>query len=435
LSATSIAGIRARQILDSRGRPTLEAEVQLRGGSLGRASVPSGASTGAAEARELRDGDPAQYEGRGVRKAADNVMGEIRALLAGRDALDQRGIDSAMRALDGTPRLARLGGNAVLAVSLATLRAGADATGEPLHRRIATLMGTAQPTLPMPMVNILSGGLHAGRGMDVQDFLVIPVGAASYTQALDWVSRVRSAAAELLAARGITTLLADEGGLSPGFERSRTALDLMVAALERARLRPSEDAAIALDIASSSLVDAQRRYAFARLGRTYSSEEMIEELRGWLRDYPIVSIEDGLHEEDWASWPRLTRELGEIQLVGDDLFCTQPARIARGIAAGAANCVLVKVNQNGDFSGACDAIAEARRGGYATVISARSGETEDAFIADFAVGSAGGQIKVGSVRSSERLAKYNQLLRIEEDGLPFAGRAALAGAKPSARGA
>jgi len=427
LKATSIKALNARQILDSRGRPTVEAEVVLESGVVGRASAPSGASTGAAEARELRDGDAACFEGRGVGRAVANIRGTLTEALRGRDVFDQAGLDAAMRTLDGTAQLERIGGNAILAVSIANLRASAIAAGEPLFRRIAALTETVQPTMPMPMVNILSGGLHAGRGMDVQDFLVIPVGAESYSQALEWSARVRSAAAEILAERGITTLLADEGGLSPGFEESREALDVMVGAFERARLRPGEDVSIALDIASSALVDADFKYVFARGGRTLSADAMIAELESWVRDYPIVSIEDGLHEEDWENWPRLTRALGAVQLVGDDLFCTQPSRIARGIATGAANSVLVKINQNGEFSGACAAMAEARGGGFAPVVSARSGETEDTFIADFAVGSGAGQIKIGSVRSSERLAKYNQLLRLEEKDLPFAGRSALGG--------
>jgi enolase len=420
LSATTIETVFARQVFDSRGRPTVEAEITLAGGASGRASAPSGASRGAAEAFELRDGDQTRFEGRGVTRAVAGVNGEIASLLAGRDAVDQRGVDAAMRALDGTPQLSRLGGNALLAVSIALVRAGAAALGQPLFRRLADLAGVDQPTLPMPMVNILSGGLHAGRGMDVQDFLVIPVGAQSYGGALEWVLRVRAAAAALCEEEGITTLLADEGGLSPGFSESDQALNLMVAAFRQAGLRPGEDVAIALDVAASSLTDTEGRYAFRRAGRLLGSRAMVDLIADWAERFPIVSIEDGLGEEDWAAWPELTRRLGGIQLVGDDLFATQADRIARGVREGAGNAALIKINQNGTLSGTLDALAAARAGGFATVISARSGETEDPFIADLAVGVAGGQIKIGSVRNAERLAKYNQLLRLEEEGLPFA---------------
>lgn len=388
------------------------------------ASAPSGASTGKAEAVELRDGGSA-WEGRGVSQAVSNVRDEISRLLAGRDALDQRGIDDTMRQADGTVDLGRLGGNAILAVSLAVLRASAVALGQPLFRRIADIAGTA-PTMPLPMVNILSGGLHAGRGMDVQDFLVVPVGAASYEEALDWICRVRASAATLSAERGLPTLLADEGGLSPGFGQSDQALDLMMASFERAGLRAGEQVAITLDIASSSLVGTDGRYAFHRQGQKYDAAEMIAMQADWVARYPIVSIEDGLGEDDWQNWPEMTQRLANIQLVGDDLFATQPERIARGISSGIANAALIKVNQNGTFSGTLDAISTARKGGYATVISARSGETEDSFLADLAVGVAGGQIKIGSVRNSERQAKYNQLLRIAEHGLPWSGTSGLA---------
>ena len=271
------------------------------------------------------------------------------------------------------------------------------------------------------MVNILSGGLHAGRGMDVQDFLVIPVGAKSYGEALEWSLRVRAAATALCEEAGLTTLLADEGGLSPGFADGGDALTLMVRAFERAGLRPGEDAAIALDIAASSLTNPEGRYVFQRAGQVLEAQAMIELLADWTARFPIISIEDGLGEEDWAAWPELTRRLGHIQLIGDDLFATQAARIARGIREGAGNAALIKINQNGTLTGTLDALDTARAGGFATVISARSGETEDPFIADLAVGLAGGQIKIGSVRTSERMAKYNQLLRLEEESLPFAG--------------
>jgi enolase len=280
--------------------------------------------------------------------------------------------------------------------------------------------------LPMPMVNILSGGLHAGRGMDVQDFLVIPIGAASFSEAMEWAWRVRAAAQALCDEQGLPTLLADEGGLAPGFETAEQALNLMVSAFERAGLAPGRDAAIGLDIASSSMIDGQGRYVFAREGKKYSAEDLIDLLVRWTTSFPIVSIEDGLGEEDWANWAQLTQALPHVQLVGDDLFATQSARIERGVDAGAANAVLIKVNQNGVFSGALEAVDTARKAGYATAISARSGETEDDFLADFAAGVGSGQIKVGSVRTAERMCKYNQLLRLEESGLPWSGSMGIA---------
>jgi enolase len=414
LSASTIQSVFARMILDSRGRPTVEADVRLAGGVHGRAAAPSGASRGAAEAVELRDGDPDLFEGLGVGRAVAGVNGEIAAALIGRDAADQRGLDALMVALDGSPQLARLGGNAILAVSIAAARAGAEALGQTLHRRLGDLAGVAEPALPTPMVNILSGGLHASGGMDVQDFLAVPVGARGYGEALAWALRVRAAAAALCQAGGFTTLLADEGGLCPGLADGADALTLMVRAIEHAGLRPGEDVAIALDIAASSLAEPDGRYRLRRAGLVLDSRAMIALLADWTARFPIISIEDGLGEEDWDAWPALTTRLGHIQLVGDDLFATQPARIVKGAAAGAANAVLIKVNQNGTLTGTLDALAAARAAGFATVISARSGETEDPFIADLATGVAGGQIKIGSVRTSERMAKYNQLLRLEE---------------------
>ena len=420
MSATTIQAVHGRQVFDSRGRPTVEAEVALAGGAVGRASAPSGASRGAAEAFELRDGDPDHFEGRGVSQAVAGINDEISGVLVGRDATDQRATDTLMRDLDGSAQLSRLGGNAILAVSIAVARAGAAALGQPLYRRLADLAGVVRPELPMPMVNILSGGLHAARGMDVQDFLIIPIKAKSYSQALERSLGIRAAAVALCEEAGLSTLLADEGGRSPGYADGAQALAFMTRAIERTGLRPGEDAAIALDIAASSLADRDGRYVFRRAGRSLDSASMIDLLSDWAARFPIVSIEDGLGEEDWNAWPLLTRKLGHIQLIGDDLFATQADRIARGVREAAGNAALIKVNQNGTLSGTLDAIAAARAGGFATVISARSGETEDAFIADLAVGVAGGQIKVGSVRTSERMAKYNQLLRLEEEDLPFA---------------
>ena len=414
---TTITGLHGRQVFDSRGRPTVEVEVTLEDGTLGRASVPSGASTGTSEAHELRDGDGTRFNGLGVGSAVQHVNGEIAAALNGLDVLDQQACDAALRDLDGTPNISRLGANAVLGTSLALCRAAALALGQPLYRRIADLAGVGQPTLPMPMVNILSGGLHAGRGMDVQDFLAVPVSATNMLDAIRLVGEVRDAATYECADRGLPTLLADEGGLSPGCATGRDALDLFVAAVERAGLVPGVDIAIAIDVAASAFYDrTSGTYQLRREGRTATPEEMIRLMVDWVDTYPIVSIEDALDEEDWKGWRMLTDALGtRVNLIGDDLFTTNPDRVSRGIDEGCANGVLVKLNQNGTLSGTLDVVSRARAAGFATVVSARSGETEDSLLADLAVGTAAGQIKVGSVRNSERLAKYNQLLRIAED--------------------
>jgi enolase len=427
---TSIRKLLARQILDSRGRPTVEVDAWLENGAFGRASVPSGASTGAAEAHELRDGDASQYGGLGVLKAVANVNREIADVLRGADALDQRALDERLVTLDGTPQLARLGANATLGVSLAVCRAAAAANGQQLYERVAHLSG-ATPCLPLPMTNILSGGLHAGRGMDVQDFLALPLRGTTFAEALHLLARVRNAAAEVARRRGLPTLLADEGGLSPGLESGTAALAMMVEAIEQAGLRPGEDIAIAIDVAASTLRAGDGRYRFAREGVQRSSAQLIETLAAWSAEFPVVSIEDGLDEEDWAGWADLTRTLGDrVQLVGDDLFATNPNRLQRGIAEAIANGVLVKANQNGTLTGTLDVIAQARGAGYATIVSARSGETEDAFMSDLAVGSAAGQIKIGSLRTSSTVAKYNQLLRIEEhSGAGYVGVGALRGTR------
>lgn len=424
----TIHSIHARQILDSRGRPTVEVDVELIDGTVGRASVPSGASTGSSEAHELRDRDPKVYNGLGVKQAVDHVNTEIAAALRGLDALDQRALDSRLTELDGTPQLERLGANAVLGVSLAACRAAAAAQGRPLHEYIAELAGTREATMPMPMVNIFSGGLHAGRGMDVQDFLAVPASATSMEHAISMVARVRSAASEVAAKRGLPTLLADEGGLSPGCATGRDALQLMIESIEKAGLKPGEDMVIAIDVAATSLFDkTSGRYRLTREGREATSAEMTEMAVAWVREFPIISIEDLLDEDDWSGWAALTERLGsQIRLIGDDFFTTNPLRVARGIREGCANGVLVKLNQNGTLSSTLDVIAVAHAAGYAPVVSARSGETEDSFIADLAVGTAAGQIKIGSLRCSDRLAKYNQLLRIEEhSGARFAGMSAV----------
>lgn len=418
---TQIVSLHGRGIFDSRGRPTVEVDVALAGGAVGRAAAPSGASTGRHEAHELRDRDPAVYAGLGVQKAVDHVNTEIARNLVGQNAADQFAIDASMRALDGTEQFSRLGANAVLATSLAICRATAMARSVPLYRYIAELAAAAPPSLPMPMVNILSGGAHAARGMDVQDFLVIPVAAGNFAEAMRMVLAVRRAADGVLTERGLPTFLADEGGLSPGCRTAADALDLLMNAIHAAGFEPGRDVAIALDVAASELF-AQGRYELRREQRHLSSTEMIDTAQEWLRRYPIVSIEDALHQDDWDHWTQLTSSTPGVQIVGDDLFATNVSRIARGIQTGAANAVLIKLNQNGTLSGTLDAIAEARRGGFATVVSARSGETEDPFIADLAVGTGAGQIKIGSARTSERMAKYNQLVRIAENAsLPFAG--------------
>jgi enolase len=428
MTPTAIRGLHARQILDSRGRPTVEVDAILDDGSFGRASVPSGASTGAAEAHELRDGDATRHRGQGVLNAVANVDGEIDRAMHGVDAADQRRLDQRLRDLDGTPQLRRLGANAVLGVSLAACRAVSASRRQALYERIADLAGE-RPVTPLPMTNLLSGGLHAGRGMDVQDFLVLPLRAASIDEAIRLLAHVRSAATDVLHTHGLPTLLADEGGLGPGCESARGALQLVVESIERAGLEPGRDMAIAIDVAATTLQTPDGRYDLAREGRELDSDALIDMIDGWLRDFPVVSVEDGLAEDDWAGWARLTKRLGRtVQLVGDDLFATHRERVARGVREGIANAVLVKANQNGTLTGTLDVIAQAKAAGYATVVSARSGETEDAWLSDLAVGAAAGQIKIGSLRTSSTVAKYNQLLRIDEHAHPpYAGASALAG--------
>jgi enolase 1/2/3 len=430
VNATTIRSLHAREILDSRGRPTVEVDATLCDGSTGRASVPSGASTGAAEAHELRDGDPERYAGLGVLRAVANVNSQIDSALRGIDAADQASVDTRLRELDGTPQLMRLGANATLGVSLAVCRASAASHRQALYERIGEL-AQMQPMIPLPMTNILSGGLHAGGGMDVQDFLVVPVRATSIGEAIHAIARVRTAASDVLRERGLPTLLADEGGLGPGCRTSHAALQLMVESIERAGLSPGADMAIAMDVAASTLLQADGRYRLSREGRECTSDAMIDMIDGWVREFPIVSIEDALAEDDWPAWSRLTQRFGDVlQLVGDDLFATHCARVARGIGERVANAVLVKANQNGTLSGTLDVIAQARRAGYATIVSARSGETEDAFMSDLAVGTSAGQIKIGSLRTSSTVAKYNELLRIaERSGARYAGAAVLAPAR------
>ena len=430
---SAIAHVTGRQVLDSRGRPTVEVDVRLADGTLGRASVPSGASTGSFEAHELRDGDPAMFDGLGVRAAVAHVRGEIRAALRGRSADDQSGIDALLRELDGSSQLTRLGANAVLGTSLAVCRAAALSSGQPLYRWIARLAGVEAPLLPLPMVNIFSGGRHANGGMDVQDFLVMPIGATSIWDAVHMAARIRTAATQVCADHGLPTLLADEGGLAPGCRTGGEALALLVEAIERAGLQPGVDAAIAIDVAAHELCQPQGGYRLDREGAHRSSAEMIDMVAGWVADFPVASVEDPLDEEDWSGWAELTRRLGSrVRLIGDDLFTTNEERLRKGIATGSANGVLIKVNQNGTLSGTLEVVRTAREAGYVPVVSARSGETEDDFLADLAVGTGAGQIKIGSLRTSDRLAKYNQLLRIaEDDTLVFADEATTGLRRPS----
>jgi enolase len=410
---SAISGVFAREILDSRGNPTVEVEVQLDSGAWGRAAVPSGASTGKREAVELRDGDSQRYRGKGVQRAVKNVKDTIAAEIEGMEATEQTAIDQALLELDGTPNKSALGANAILAVSLAVARAGADEVGLPLY---AYLGGVGARLLPVPMLNVLNGGVHADNGLDIQEFMLVPAGAESFGSALRMGAEVFHTLKDLLKEKGLATGVGDEGGFAPALSANTAALDLFLVAIERAGYRPGEDVSLALDVAASELAESGGRYRLAREGVVRSSEEMIALYESLLERYPIVSIEDGLGEDDWGGWGALTRRLGaRVQLVGDDLFVTNPAIIQQGITNGIANAVLVKLNQVGTLTETLQAIELAKRAGYGTVISHRSGETEDTFVADLAVAVNAGQIKTGSVARSERTAKYNQLLRIEEE--------------------
>jgi enolase len=418
----AIEAIRAREVLDSRGQPTVEVEIALTGGWSGRAIVPSGASTGRHEALELRDGDLHRYRGRGVLQAVHNVNEIIAPELKGADANEQQEIDGRLVALDGTANKSRLGANALLGVSLGVARAVAAAREKPLW---LSLGGDRAHVLPLPMVNIISGGLHAGQNLDFQDFLVVPVGADTYSRALAMSVDVYQSTRELLAERGLSTLKADEGGFGPALAGNRAALDLLLEAVERAGYQPGKDIGFAIDVAATHFFDGER-YRLATEGEVYDAPSLVELLAGWVKRYPIVSIEDGLAEDDWEGWKTLTARLGgSVQLIGDDLFTTNPERLDRGIGEDVANAVLVKMNQIGTLTETLQVVDLAKRAGYRTVISARSGESEDSSIADIAVATNAGQIKIGSIAQSERLAKYNQLLRIEEqlgDRAVFAGR-------------
>jgi enolase len=420
-----IAGLHAWEALDSRGTPTVGCVVRLEDGSEGEATVPSGASTGSHEAHERRDGGE-RYGGKGVRDAVAALRTEISAELLGRDALDQEGVDAALRALDGTPSLARLGANAVLAASVACAVAAARSRRLPLWR---ALCPDLPPLLPLPMVNVISGGAHAGGLIDVQDFLVVPVGARTFAEAIEWASRVRAATAEVLREHGHdTSLVADEGGLAAPLPSNRAALDVLLAGIVRSGLEPGAEAAIAIDVAATQLL-VDGTYVLASENRSLKADELVDELAALVRDYPIVSIEDALGEDDETGWRYATDRLAPtVQLLGDDLFVTSPERLRDGIRDGIANAVLVKPNQVGTLSDARQVVEIARSAGYATVLSARSGETEDSWLADLAVGWRTGQLKVGSTTRSERTAKWNRLLLIEAEelGPTFAGAAVLA---------
>ena len=408
----SIVSITAREILDSRGNPTIEADVVLETGAAGRAAVPSGASTGEREAVELRDGDKKRYGGKGVLQAVEHVNGEIADALNGEDASDQISIDRALLELDGTENKGRLGANALLAVSLATARAAAVETGLPLYRYLG---GPMARTLPVPMMNIINGGAHATNTVDFQEFMVVPVGAESFAEALRMGAEVFHALKKVLVGRKLATGVGDEGGFAPDLGSDEDALKIIVQAIQEAGYRPGHDVALAMDVAASELY-RDDKYNFKKSGaKTRSREEMVELYRGWVEEYPIVSIEDGMSEGDWEGWKMLTEALGDrCQLVGDDLFCTNSEILAKGISEDVANAILIKVNQIGTLTETLEAIELARAAGYNSIISHRSGETEDTFIADLSVATQAGQIKTGAPSRSDRVAKYNQLLRIEE---------------------
>jgi enolase len=412
---TEIASIHAREILDSRGNPTVEADVVLEDGVRGRAAVPSGASTGEHEAVELRDGDKKHYLGKGVLKAVENVESLIAPELAGMDASNQKLIDATMISLDGTENKGKLGANAILAVSMACARASAQSLGLPLYRYLG---GVNACILPTPMMNILNGGAHADNNVDFQEFMVMPVGAETFSDALRWGAEIFHTLKGVLKKKGYNTAVGDEGGFAPSLKSNVEALEVILEAIELAGYKAGEQIAIALDPAASEFYDkAKSKYVFKKSDKSEkTSEQMAAYWESWVRQYPIISLEDGLDENDWAGWKILTEKIGsKVQLVGDDLFVTNTKKLQRGIDEGVANAILVKVNQIGTVSETLDAIELARRNGYTSIISHRSGETEDTFIADLAVGTGAGQIKTGSASRTDRIAKYNQLLRIEEE--------------------
>jgi enolase len=431
--STKIARVLGRQIIDSRGNPTVEADVILEGGALGRAAVPSGASTGEHEAIELRDGDKSRYLGKGVLKAVANVNGEIARAVTGLDASNQGALDRRMIETDGSPNKGNLGANAILAVSMAAARAAATAARQPLYKYLAQYSSDASGnTLPVPMMNILNGGAHADNSVDFQEFMAMPVGAKTFDDALRMGVEVFHRLKAVLHKRGYSTAVGDEGGFAPNLKSNDEAIEVILEAIAAAGYKPGEHVAIALDPASSEFYDkASGKYVFKKSDKSVrTSEQMTKFYVDWVRQFPIVSIEDGLAEDDWAGWKHMTSELGgKVQLVGDDLFVTNTVRLQRGISEKIANAILIKLNQIGTVTETIEAIEMARKAGYASIVSHRSGETEDTFIADFVVAMGTGQIKTGSASRTDRVAKYNQLLRIEEElgaAAKFPGRAALA---------
>jgi len=424
--STKIARIHARQVIDSRGNPTVEADVILESGALGRAAVPSGASTGEHEALELRDGDKSKYLGKGVLKAVANANTEIAKSIVGSDAADQRALDHKMITLDGTPTKSRLGANAILAVSMAAARAAAVALKQPLYQYLSRYSNDKSANLlPVPMMNILNGGAHADSSVDFQEFMVMPMGAPTYSEALRWGVEIFHALKTALKKHGYSTAVGDEGGFAPSCKSNEEAIQIVLEAISAAGYKPGEQVSIALDPASSEFFEkTSGKYVFKKSDKSqHSSAEMAAYWTSWVQKYPIVSIEDGMAEDDWAGWKALTDSVGKksggssrsIQLVGDDLFVTNTERLSRGINEGIANAILIKLNQIGSVTETIDAIELARKAGYNSIISHRSGETEDTFIADLAVATAAGQIKTGSASRTDRIAKYNQLLRIEEE--------------------
>ena len=408
---SQISNVRAREILDSRGNPTVEADVLLKSGAVGRAAVPSGASTGSREAVELRDGDKHRYNGKGVLQAVENVNTEIREALLGMDSRAQKALDQKLIELDGSENKSRLGANAILAVSLANAQAHARETDQPLYR----LLGGKGPfTLPVPMMNILNGGAHASNSVDMQEFMILPVGAATFREAVRYGAEVFHALKAVLAGRGLTTTVGDEGGFAPDLPSNEAAIEVILEAIEKAGFSAGEEIFLGLDAASSEFYK-DGKYVLESEGRSFSSAEFVDYLAAWCDKYPIITIEDGMAEDDWDGWKALSEKLGEkVQLVGDDLFVTNPKILQEGIDKGIANSILIKVNQIGTLTETLEAIEMAAKAGYSSVVSHRSGETEDVSIADIAVGTAATQIKTGSLSRSDRVAKYNRLMRIED---------------------
>ncbi len=414
-NVTAIKDIRAREILDSRGNPTIEADVTLADGTIGRAAAPSGASTGSREALELRDGDKDRYMGKGVKKAVANVNSQIRSALMDKDVTEQQKIDDAMIALDGTENKESLGANAMLAVSLATAKAAAKSQSLPLHQYIANLRNQTSLTMPVPMMNILNGGEHADNTVDIQEFMIEPVGFTSFSEALRAGTEIFHSLKSVLKSQGLNTSVGDEGGFAPNLRSNEEAITVIMQAIEQVGYKAGEDIHLALDCAASEFYKDGKYILAGEGNKTFDSQGFSDYLVGLTRQYPIISIEDGLDESDWDGWKYLTEQIGDkVQLVGDDLFVTNPAILQEGIDKHIANAILIKFNQIGTLSETLDAIYMAKKNGYATIISHRSGETEDSTIADLAVGTAAGQIKTGSLCRSDRVAKYNQLLRIEQ---------------------